>query len=81
MHKTKVSRAVAELEELGFVARADSEEDRREELLYLTAKGKTAYSDLAPKAVEFAAHLLDDLSATERRVLESAIDRLLKKLA
>src|ERR1700754_152005 len=30
MHKTKVSRAVAALEGLGFVLRADSDQDRRE---------------------------------------------------
>ena len=80
MHKTKVSRAVAVLEELGFVARADSDADRREELLSLTPKGRAAYDDLAPKAAEFARHLLDDLSAAERRSLESAIDKLLAKL-
>src|SRR3954466_14738024 len=59
MHKTKVSRAVAELEQLGFVARAGSTADRREALLSLTAKGKAAYDDLAPKAADFARHLLD----------------------
>jgi DNA-binding MarR family transcriptional regulator len=80
MHKTKVSRAVAELERLGFVRRADSDADRREEPLSLTQKGKAAYDDLAPKAADFARHLLDDLSAAERKALESAIDRLLRKL-
>src|SRR5512147_3009282 len=52
MHKTKVSRAVAELERLGFVRRTDSDADRREEPLSLTAKGKAAYDDLAPKAAD-----------------------------
>jgi DNA-binding MarR family transcriptional regulator len=80
MHKTKVSRAVAELEQLGFVVRAGSDQDRREELLSLSSKGKAAYADLAPKAADFARHLLDDLNTTERRALDSAIDRLLAKL-
>ena len=80
MHKTKVSRAVAALEQLGLLARNGSDQDRREELLSLTAKGKAAYDDLAPKAADFARHLLDDLSAVERKTLESAIDRLLRKL-
>jgi DNA-binding MarR family transcriptional regulator len=80
MHKTKVSRAVAALEELDLLARSGNDEDRREALLSLTAKGKAAYDDLAPKAADFARHLLDDLSATERRVLEHAIDRLLQRL-
>jgi len=81
MHKTKVSRAVAALEALGLVARAGSDADRREALISLTPKGRAAYDDLAPKAADFARHLLDGLSAAERRTLETAIDRLLKKLA
>jgi len=80
MHKTKVSRAVAELEKLGFLVRSGSDEDRREELLSLTAKGKAAYDELAPKAAAFARHLLDDLSAGERRALEHIIDRLMEKV-
>lgn len=81
MHKTKVSRAVAALERRGFVARSESDRDRREALLSLTAKGRAAYADLAPRAAAFARHLLDDLSAAERRALDGAIDRLLQKLA
>jgi DNA-binding MarR family transcriptional regulator len=80
MHKTKVSRAVATLEELGFLARSGSDEDRREELLTLTAKGRAAYADLAPKAADFARHLLDELSVAERRALDHTIDRLLARL-
>jgi DNA-binding MarR family transcriptional regulator len=80
MHKTKVSRAVAALERLGFVTRTGSDHDRREELLSLTAKGRAAYDDLAPRAADFARHLVDGLSAAERRGLEGAIDQLLKKL-
>jgi DNA-binding MarR family transcriptional regulator len=80
MHKTKVSRAVAELEHRGFLRRTESREDRREELLSLTPRGKSTYDDLAPKAADFARHLLDDLGAGERKALESAIDRLLAKL-
>jgi len=81
MHKTKVSRAVAELERLGLVARAGNDADRREELLSLTPKGRAAYDDLAPRAADFARHLLDDLTTAERRALETAIDRLLAKLS
>lgn len=80
MHKTKVSRAVAALERLGFLVRTGNDDDRRAALLSLTAKGRAAYDDLAPRAADFARHLLDDLSAAERRALDSAIDKLLKKL-
>ncbi|HVO03553.1 MAG TPA: MarR family transcriptional regulator [Candidatus Cybelea sp.] len=81
MHKTKVSRAVGELERLGFVRRMESDTDRREALLSLTAKGRAAYDDLAPRAADFARQLLDDLTTAEQRALDSAIDRLLAKLA
>jgi DNA-binding MarR family transcriptional regulator len=80
MHKTKVSRAVAALEQLGFLARTGSEQDRREEMLSLTPRGRAVYDDLAPKAAEFDRHLLDELSTPELRTLEKVIDRLLAKL-
>src|SRR5262245_64885691 len=46
MHKTKVSRAVAALEEKGLVAREPNEDDMREAFLALTSRGVRAYQDL-----------------------------------
>lgn len=80
MHKTKVSRAVAELETRGLLSRADNPGDRREDLLQLTAKGRDAYADLAPRAAAFAKELMAGFSAAERRAFEGGIDRLLSKL-
>jgi DNA-binding MarR family transcriptional regulator len=81
MHKTKVSRAVAELERLGLVTRAGSDADGREALLSLTAKGRAAYDDLAPKAAAFERALLGSLSAADRAALDRSIDRLLATLS
>ena len=81
MHKTKVSRAVAELERLGLVTRAGSDTDAREALLSLTAKGCAAYDDLAPKAAAFERELLASLNAADRTALDRAIDRLLAALS
>src|ERR1700761_6257949 len=72
MHKTKVSRAVAGLGRLGLVARAGSEADGREALLSLTAKGRAAYDDLAPKAAAFERALLESLSAADQIALDRA---------
>ena len=40
MHKTKVSRAVGELEKRGLVSRSENRQDRRESFVTLTAAGK-----------------------------------------
>ena len=80
MHKTKVSRAVAALEELDFVERSAATGDRRAELLSLTPKGRAAYDDLAPRAAEFVAELLTGFSTANRRTLDALIGRLLVKL-
>jgi DNA-binding MarR family transcriptional regulator len=61
MHKTKVSRAVRALEERRWLTRRESEEDRREEILSLTAQGRKVYKDIVPKALAFEKQILDRL--------------------
>ena len=63
MHKTKVSRAVRALEERRWLTRRESEEDRREEILSLTAQGRKVYNDIVPKALAFEKQILDRLGA------------------
>jgi DNA-binding MarR family transcriptional regulator len=63
MHKTKVSRAVRALEERRWLRRRQSEEDRREEILTLTAQGERAYRQIVPKALAFERRLLEQLGA------------------
>ena len=48
MHKTKVSRAVAQLEKRKLVTRRANRADLREAFLALTPAGRTMYDDLAP---------------------------------
>ena len=75
MHKTKVSRAVRALEERRWLRRRPSEEDRREEILTLTAQGERAYRQIVPKALAFERHLLDQLGLKAEPLLE-ALERL-----
>lgn len=53
MHKTKVSRAVASLENRRWVTRARNPGDRREDFLSLTRSGRQAYQRLVPKMRAF----------------------------
>jgi DNA-binding MarR family transcriptional regulator len=57
MHKTKVSRAVAQLEERKFVTRKANRADLREAFLSLTPTGRSVYEELAPRAREFTEKL------------------------
>lgn len=81
MHKTKVSRAVAELERKNLVARSGNSADRREAPLTLTARGRRMYQDLAPRALAFAAELGAALSPAEQASLDRMIDRLAARAA
>ena len=63
MHKTKVSRAVAELERRRWLTRTPDENDRRVEHLALTKAGLAAYREMVPLAKAFERELLARLSA------------------
>lgn len=58
MHKTKVSRAVAELERRRWLKRTPDTQDRRVEHLTLTPAGLAAYREMVPLAKAFEAKLL-----------------------
>lgn len=76
MHKTKVSRAVAQLEKRKLLARKANRDDMREAFLSLTPAGRDMYDELAPIAIRFADSLLASVDAADR----PALDRALKKL-
>jgi DNA-binding MarR family transcriptional regulator len=76
MHKTKVSRAVGELEKRQFVARRSNRSDLRESLLSLTAAGRALYATLAPGALAFAAQLEGAIDPDDRAAFERTLRRL-----
>ena len=55
MHKTKVSRAVAQLEKRKLLTRRANRADLREVFLSLTPAGRAIYEDLAPGAARLRA--------------------------
>jgi DNA-binding MarR family transcriptional regulator len=76
MHKTKVSRAVAQLEKRKLLTRRANRADLRESFLSLTPAGRTIYEDMAPIALDFAKRLAEVIEPADRAAFERAIDRL-----
>ena len=77
MHKTKVSRAVAALQQRHWLTRKPDDADRRVEHLRLTSAGIAAYREMVPIAHAFEARLLAALTDTDG---EAAL-RLITQLA
>ncbi|MGL6211215.1 MAG: MarR family winged helix-turn-helix transcriptional regulator [Paracoccaceae bacterium] len=78
IHKTKVSRAVAKLEERRFLKRAEVEADRRHAMLRLTGAGLAAYRDLAGFARVYDRELAARFAPEEQEVLRRCLVRLAK---
>lgn len=76
MHKSTVSRAVSALEQRGLIVRRPNQEDRREEWLALTAKGRSIYDALAPQALAFEDRLVSVLTPEEHETLSALMDKL-----
>jgi DNA-binding MarR family transcriptional regulator len=76
MHKTKVSRAVAELERRRWLARRTNDADRRIEHLTLTKAGAEAYRDMVPLAKAFEARMLGGFSPSEQAALATSLAAL-----
>jgi DNA-binding MarR family transcriptional regulator len=81
MHKTKVSRAVAQLEERKLLARRANRADLREAFLSLTPAGRTIYEELAPSALEFMELLSEVVAIADRPAFDRAVAQLTKRSA
>jgi DNA-binding MarR family transcriptional regulator len=81
MHKTKVSRAVAQLEERRLLTRKANRADLRESFLSLTPAGRTIYEELAPRALEFTLRLAEVVSPADRAAFDRAVKHLTQRSA
>ena len=77
LEKSKVSRAVAGLEEMGLLRRTPSTHDRRAEVLSLTDKGQRVHTDLAAHARAFSASLTDRLGRDRAALLADILRDLI----
>lgn len=76
IEKTKVSRAVAALEQAGMLARAPSPTDGRAELLSLTDRGRAVFADLGGLALSFDRQLRAMLGEGDAGQLVALLRRL-----
>lgn len=76
LHKTKVSRAVAALEDKRFLERNIRETDRRHAELCLTAQGLRVFDTLSLEAQAYDATLRARLTDTEADILHRCLRRL-----
>lgn len=81
MHKTKVSRAVALMEERKLLVRRANRADMRESFLSLTAAGRTMYEEVAPHALDFARRLTEILTPADREAFNRALKQLTERSA
>ena len=76
MHKTKVSRAVAELERRRWLTRRQDRDDRRVEHLTLTKTGMAAYREMTPLAKAFERRLSDALGPAHFAAFDDGLEKL-----
>ncbi|MCR8550614.1 MarR family transcriptional regulator [Salipiger sp. P9] len=74
--KSRVSRAVAALEERGMLSREISPEDKRAEILSLSAEGAETYRVLGQAALAFDQALRDRLGPEAETQLRDLLQRL-----
>ena len=78
MHKTKISRAVAQLETRRFLMRKEHQSDRRLEELSLTSGGRSAYEDLRKVAMAYDQRVSAQLTEQENTLLRTVLRKLAK---
>jgi DNA-binding MarR family transcriptional regulator len=81
MHKTKVSRAVAQLEQRKYVARRANRADLREAFLSLTPAGRAIYEEAAPIALDFTNRLSEVVAPSDRAAFDRAMRLLTERSA
>lgn len=79
MDKVQVSRAISRLLDRSLVVRVQDTRDRRRWILRLTPTGEAMYRDIVPLARSREADLLEALSESEVRQLDTLIDKLYRR--
>jgi MarR family transcriptional regulator, temperature-dependent positive regulator of motility len=75
--KNSISRAVNRLDERKLIKRMTNSDDRRESLLILNKEGLKLYERVLPMAVQRQTLMLQALTATERRILDGILNKLM----
>jgi len=81
MDKSKVSRALQQLEASGYLARRPDPQDNRASFLSLTAEGKALYRRIVPLALAWEAGFQDALTQREQRDLRRILGKLEQRIS
>jgi DNA-binding MarR family transcriptional regulator len=79
IEKTKVSRAVAALEERNLLVRVQAADDRRAEILSLTPAGRDVFQHLGQRAIAYDRALRDEMEPETAAEFESLLRRLIAR--
>jgi DNA-binding MarR family transcriptional regulator len=79
MDAVAVSRAVSRLLRSGRIRRSMSASDRRRSVLQVSPDGEAMYREIAPLALRYEQELLDGLRGPELAVLDSVLDKLMRR--
>ncbi len=80
MDKSKVSRAVKQMDEKGLLEKEKDPKDNRATYLSLSPEGKKLYSQIVPKALDWENTVINTLSAAEYRDFVGTLEKLEKQL-
>ena len=76
LDKMQVSRAIARLENKGFLSRRPDSRDKRQQELVVTASGRSAYGEVSPMMLARNDYLLQDLDPAQREALQQALTQI-----
>ena len=80
MDKSKVSRAVKQLDAKGCLIKEKDQNDNRITYLILTDSGRALYNQIAPRALGWESDLIKALDVSEYRDLVRILDKLNNQL-
>jgi DNA-binding MarR family transcriptional regulator len=80
MEKSKVSRALTNLEQREILARTPSDKDHRVKALTLTIQGQKLYNAIVPRVLDWEKRLLDGFEISEYRDLLYLLGKLQGRL-
>lgn len=80
MEKSKVSRAIRNLEARDLVVREAASEDLRVKRLTMTETGRKRYEALVPRILDWEKELIEGLEVSEYRDMLFLLDKLNKRL-
>lgn len=80
MDKSKVSRAVKQLEDKGYLIKEKDKNDNRASYLSLSEAGKELYFNIVPRALGWEERLINALDISEYRDLMRVLEKLDQQL-